>query len=495
MLRCSFGWASNFWGSAIRSIRRSLGRREARLNSIPQLAQNSLAEYIASLSASEQKEALSALTESECEAAKYDWRGFWARPNQLPPAGDWSYWFIQAGRGFGKTRVAAETVRMWAEANPRSRIAIVGPTAHDARKVMVEGESGILTISPPWFRPRFNPSLRELVWPNGTIGSLYTADEPERLRGPQHHFASCDEIASWRFSEAWDNLLFGLRLGDNPRVVVTSTPKPTKLIRDLVADPLTHVTRGSSYDNRANLAPAFFNAIIKRYEGQRLGRQELLGELLEDLPGALWTRAMIDQTRVSTTPLDPRTRAQQPFVRVVVAVDPAVTSSEGANETGIIVAGLHPSGHCYVLSDKSMRATPAEWALEVLRLLVIYKADRIVAEVNNGGDLVESNLRGVVAAHHGMQVGQMLPYRAVRAKRGKYVRAEPVAALYQQGLVHHVGCFAGLEDQMCGYVPDTDMESPDRMDALVWALYDLVVQPAEERVQIAYQGHHQISPY
>jgi phage terminase large subunit-like protein len=453
--------------------------------SLSALESSSLAEYLASLPGNQQREAISGLTETEARSLLYDWRGFYARPNQLRPLGQWRYWLVQAGRGFGKTRTGAECVREWV-AEGKRRIALVGPTAHDTRKVMVEGESGLVTISPPWDRPEYNPSLREIRWKNGALATLYTADEPERLRGPQHDCAWCDELAAWRFPEAWDNLLFGLRLGDDPRAVITTTPKPTKLMRELVADPNTHVTRGSSYDNRANLAPAFFEAIIKKYEGTRLGRQELMAELLEDLPGALWTRAIIDNNRVRGVP--------SPLQRIVVAIDPAVTSGEESDETGIIVAGVHDNGHVYIIADRSLRGTPGEWATEALRAWLWAKGDRIIAEVNNGGDLVEANIRAVVAGMHGQAAAAMVPFRAVRASRGKMVRAEPVASLYEQGRVHHIGSFGQLEDQMCSYVPGVE-KSPDRMDALVWAVTDLVVQPIEERMTIAYHDPYEISPY
>jgi phage terminase large subunit-like protein len=252
------------------------------------------------------------------------------RANQLPPDGDWRVWLLLAGRGFGKTRTGAELIRARAMALAARRLALVAPTAGDARDIMVEGESGILAISPPWERPRYEPSKRRLTWPNGAIATLFSADEPERLRGPQHDAAWCDELASWRYPEAWDMLMLGLRLGADPRVVVTTTPQPTKLIRDLIADPTVVVTRGTTHENRANLAPVFLGQIVRRYQGTRLGRQELEAEILEDVPGALWNRGMIEATRASRAPA---------LIRVVVAIDPAVSSTAGADETGIIVAG------------------------------------------------------------------------------------------------------------------------------------------------------------
>jgi len=424
---------------------------------------DSLASRLAALPADERRKLLAELSDEEAEALLYDWR-FWARPKQLPPEGQWRVWLILAGRGFGKTRTGAEWVREQVERHGRRRIAIVGRTAADVRDVMVEGESGILSISPPWFRPVYEPSKRRLTWPNGAIATLYSADEPDLLRGPQHDAAWADELAAWRRPEAWDNLMFGLRLGPDPRVVVTTTPRPVKLIRDLLKDPTTVVTRGSTYENAANLAPAFLEQIISRYEGTRLGRQELYGEVLDDVPGALWQRKRIDELRVSEAP---------ELVRVVVAIDPAVTNEEGSDETGIVVAGRGVDGHAYVLADKSCRMSPDGWARRAVKAFYDHEADRIIGEVNNGGDLVETVIR---------TVDPKVPYKAVRASRGKSVRAEPVAALYEQGKVHHVGTFDHLEDQLCQITPDgyQGSGSPDRADALVWALTELMLEDYAE---------------
>lgn len=273
-------------------------------------------------------------TSAEARALLYQW-GFWARPNQVPPAGEWRVWLVLAGRGFGKTRTGAELIRARVAARTVRRIALVAPTASDVRDVMVEGESGILAVSPPWQRPRYEPSKRRLTWRNGAIATLFSADEPERLRGPQHDAAWCDELASWRHPEAWDMLMFGLRLGTDPRVVVTTTPRSTPLLRSLVIDPSVAVTRGTTYENRANLAPAFFGQIIRKYQGTRIGRQELEAELLEDVPGALWNRGMLEGLRAGAAP---------PLSRVVVGIDPAVSSTDRADETGIIVAGKDAGG-------------------------------------------------------------------------------------------------------------------------------------------------------
>ena len=388
-----------------------------------------------------------------------DWE-FWARPNQLPPPGDWCVWLLLAGRGFGKTRSGAEFVRARVEAGLASRVALVGPTSADVRDVMIEGESGLLAIARDGCRPHYESSKRRLTWPNGAVALAFSADEPERLRGPQHDLAWCDELASWRYAAAWDNLLLGLRLGADPRAVVTTTPKPNKLVRDVLASPGTVVTRGSTFDNALNLAPAFLDSVVRRYGGTRLGRQELEAELLDDLPGALWTRDGIEAARVNAAP---------DLARIVVAVDPAVSSGEGADETGIVVAGLAHDGQVYVLDDLSGRMTPRAWALKAVAAYKNFVADRIVAEVNNGGDMVEATLRSVQSD---------TPFRAVRASRGKAVRAEPVAALYEQGRVHHVGGLPSLEDQLCAFTADFDRAasgtSPDRLDALVWAVTDLI---------------------
>lgn len=390
------------------------------------------------------------------DVARYDWRAI-ARPNQLPPDGDWTTWLLLAGRGFGKTRTGAEFVREEVEHERAGRIALVAPTAADARDVMVEGESGILAISPPWNRPKYEPSKRRVTWRNGAIATLYSADEPERLRGPQHDLAWPDELGAWRYAEAWDMLMFGLRLGQHPRAVVTTTPRPTRLVRELLASPTTVVTRGSTYDNRANLAPAFFDQIIRKYEGTRLGRQELYAEVLDDVPGALWTRSMIDAANTQ--------HALPDLVRVVVAIDPAVTSGEDSDETGIIAAGLGADGLAYVLADRTCRMSPDGWARRAVTAFDEYRADRIIAEVNNGGDLVEATIR---------TVRKGIPYRKVTASRGKRVRAEPIAALYEQGRVRHAPGLQALEDQMLTFLPEGTEGSPDRVDALVWALTELV---------------------
>jgi phage terminase large subunit-like protein len=352
----------------------------------------------------------------------------------------------------------------WASSGRAKRIAIVAATASDCRDVVVEGESGILATAPPWCRPVYQATRRRLEWPNGALAYLYSAEEPDRLRGPQHDAAVCDELASWRDPSTWDMLQFGLRLGQRPRTVIASTPRPTRLIRELLAREGKDVivTRGSTYENRANLAPGFFDTVIKKYEGTRLGRQELLAEVLMDIPGALWSLETIDKARRDRAP-DLR--------RIVVAIDPAVSSHEGSDETGIIVAGLDERQHGWILEDLSGRYAPHEWARTAIEAYNRHSADRIVAEVNQGGAMVENTIRTIDAN---------VPFTAVHASRGKFVRAEPVAALYEQGRVHHVGNFTQLEDQQTAFAPDIDrprMGSPDRVDALVWALTELMVQP------------------
>ena len=383
-----------------------------------------------------------------------------ARPEQRAPGGAWSVWVILAGRGFGKTRAGAEWVTEQVKSGLARRVALVAATAADARDTMVEGESGLLAVAGTGFVPRYEPSKRRVTWPNGAVGTTFTAEEPNRLRGPQHDAAWCDEIAAWEYPETWDMLMLGLRLGYDPRCVVTTTPKPRPFLRKLLDEPHTVVTRGSTYANLENLAPTFAEQVIGRYRGIRLERQELFGEYLEDVEGALWTMAMIDDHRVKQAP---------PLVRIVVGVDPAVTSGENADDTGIVVAGKGEDGHGYILFDGTCHEAPLGWAQRAIHCYHLFSADRIVAEVNNGGELVEFTLRSVDPG---------VPYHHVNASRGKSKRAEPISALYEQGRVHHVGVFAQLEAEMRTYAPDQPDTSPDRMDALVWAMTALDVKGA-----------------
>lgn len=378
---------------------------------------------------------MAGVADEAADALLHEWK-FWARPEQLEPEGDHSIWLVLAGRGFGKTRVGAEWVR--AGTAKAERTTIVGPTTAAVRDIMVEGESGILACCPRWDRPHYEPSKRRLTWPNGAVALTYSADEPDRLRGLQHERLWGDEPAAWSYPEAWDMCLMGLRLGDNPRALLTGTPKPVRIIRNLLTDPTCVVTRGSTYDNATNLAPTFLEAILRRYEGTRLGQQEIMAAVLDESPGSLWKRRMID---------DHRLLGQHPALeRIVVAVDPATTSTEGSDETGIIVAGRGVDGHGYIFEDASCRLSPDGWAQRVATAYRGFRADRVIGEANNGGDMIESLLR---------MVDPHISYRKVTATRGKAIRAEPVAALYEQGRIHHVGVFPDLEDQLC--VPGSTM--------------------------------------
>lgn len=338
---------------------------------------------------------------------------------------------------------------------------------------MIEvGESSILKVAPPWFMPTYEPSKRRLTWANGMIATVFSGDEPDQLRGPQHGTAWVDELAKFKYpKDTWDNLILGLRLGDNPQALVTSTPRPIPIIREIVADPTTVVTSGSTYDNAANLAPVFLREVRKRYEGTRLGLQELYGEIMDDTPGALWNRDILEAARVRTAP---------DMVRIVVAVDPGATSSEGANHTGIVAAGIDAMQHGYVIADASCRKKPAGWGEAVVRLYDSLKADAVVAEVNQGGDMVEHVVMTAAQALYdkGERTTPHIAYRAVRATRGKYTRAEPISALFEQKRAHCVGLLAELEDELCNWLPGED--SPDRLDAMVWAMTELMLGGVEE---------------
>jgi phage terminase large subunit-like protein len=425
---------------------------------------NSPALTLASLPEAERAEKLGQLNERQIASLRWNWR-FWAREEQLEPEGDWLTWLILAGRGFGKTRTLAETVRGWVcgqtplQAGRYARIALVAETAADARDVIVEGESGLLAVHPRDFRPQYEPSKRRLTWPNGAVATLYNATEPDQLRGPQHDAAACDELAKWREADdTWANLMLGLRLGSAPRCVVATTPRPITLLRKLIADAKTVTTRGRTADNAVNLAEPFLKTVEERYGGTRLGRQELEGEMLDDMPGALWKRAWLDEGR--------RQRPET-LDRVVVAIDPAASAGETADETGVVVAGVAEDAdrirRGYVLEDCSVRGSPEEWARAAVAAYDRWNADRIIAEANNGGEMIATVIRTV---RPGMFV------ELVHASRGKAVRAEPISALFEQGRVHLCGSFPELEDQLCSFTPwiDRSKGSPDRADAMVWAL-------------------------
>ena len=428
---------------------------------------SSLIASLVSLPEAQRAEIIGSLTDAQANDLLWDWKA-WARSNQLAPEGDWLTWLVLAGRGFGKTRCGSEYVRSIAcGATPLApgshrRIAIVAETSADARDVMVEGESGILSVHPRDFRPVYEPSKRRLTWPNGAVATLYNAVEPDQLRGPQHDAAVCDELAKWRYArETWDQLQFGLRLGAQPRQVIMTTPRPIPVLKEIMASPSTIVTRGSTYDNAINLAPSFLTQVVRKYEGTRLGRQELSAEILDDVPGALWSRAVIDETRL---------RSHPQLMRVVVAIDPSGTggADDDGDSIGIVVAGKGVDGHGYVLADRTCKLSPDGWGKRAVTVYREFSADRIVAERNFGGAMVQHVIR---------TVDKSVAYKEVVASRGKVARAEPVAALYEQKRVHHVGGFADLEDQMCSLTSDGYIGegSPDRADALVWAITELMI--------------------
>ena len=423
----------------------------------------------------ERQAALARLSVAELTTLEYHWP-LWARPDQLAPPRlreglpDWRTWLLLAGRGAGKTRSASEWVRDQVETGRRRAIGIIGPTADTLRRDVVQGESGILRVSPPWDMPVHEPSQRRIVWPNGAVAWLLSSEEPDRIRGVNLDGFYGDELTSWeRPEDCWDNLQFALRItgpkGDAPAGVVSTTPKRHRLLKKIMAEPATVVTRARTMDNAPNLDPQTLDYLERRYGGTSLGRQELDGELLEDVDGALWTRAMIDETRVHVLPQ---------MRRVVVALDPAGGSSKKNDETGILAAGLGLDGRGYVIADASGRYSPDGWARAATGLYHSLNADRIVAEQNFGGEMVEGTIRAV---------DPDVPVRLVHASRGKQVRAEPISALYEQRRVSHVGNLPGLEDQLCGWNPAENGPSPDRLDAMVWALTDLMgeKQPAPAR--------------
>lgn len=425
------------------------------------------------------------LSQADRDALLYHWP-FWARPEQLPPPGDWTNWLILAGRGWGKTRTGAEWVRsVMCGKTPLARgtygrIAIVAETAADARDVIVKGTSGILSSHPADFRPTYQISTRSLTWPNGASALLFNATEPDQLRGPEHEAAWLDELAKWRYAqETYDMLQFGLRIGDDPKQVITTTPRPIKIVKELVSDPDTVVTRGLTTDNRSNLSAKFYAKIVAKYEGTRLGRQELKAELLTDVPGALWTQRGLDEHR---WPLKNRLPDMQ---RIGVAIDPAVKDPnkgipEDGAETGIVCGGLGVDGRGYLFEDGSCRLGPMGWARRAISLYDRYGADFIVAEINQGGAMVEAVLRSERPD---------LNIILVHASRGKVTRAEPIAALYEQGRISHCGAFPELEDQMVLFTPNgiEGETTADRVDADVWLWTEMypsiIFRPADDDAQ------------
>ncbi len=391
----------------------------------------------------------------------------WARANQLPPIGNWHVWLILAGRGFGKTRTGAETLRYWIQEGLCQRIALVGETETEVRHVMVEGPSGLLAIHPPSERPVYKPSKRQLTWSNGAIATCFSAEAYEQLRGPQFDGAWIDELAKFREGEkVWDQLMFSLRVGANPRVIATTTPRPTKFLKNLTQNPDVVVTKGSTFENADNLAKPFLDYISDHYGKGSLARQEIYAEFVEEVQGALWTPRLLDRAKSEFQ--------EVPLQRLIIAIDPAVSHGEKSDETGIIAAGLTREGIGVVLEDLSLKGHASVWIQRAIEAYHRLKADRIVAEVNMGGDLVEQLLRDYDAS---------ISYKPVRALREKILRAEPIAALYERGKVWHATTFPELEEQLCSYVPGASSKSPDRLDALVWALTELMHNhPSQPRI-------------
>ena len=401
----------------------------------------------------------------KAEAEAFNLRTSWletARDKQLQPKVEHYIWLILAGRGWGKTRTGAQDIALYALRNPNVNCAVVAPTHGDLRRVCFGGNSGLLSILPKecFLNSKdlkgYSSSVSEVRLFNGSKITGYAAQEPDRLRGPQFHRAWCDEVAAWRYPEAFDQLMFGLRLGDNPQCVITTTPKPIQLIKNLVERDDVYVTRGNTFENEANLAESALTMLKEKYEGTTIGRQELYAEIVDDIDGALWTNNLIDRTRLQKD-------TKKDLSQIIVAIDPAVTANANSDETGIIVVGKDFNNNFYVLEDLSGRHSADKWGRIAINAFYEWEADRIVAEVNNGGDLVERLIRNI---------DTNVPYRSVRATRGKILRAEPIAALYEQDRVHHIGLYPELEQQMCSYTGETNT-SPDRLDALVWGLTEL----------------------
>lgn len=425
-------------------------------------------EHLLSLSPSERRAVLRRLGPQMCARLRHAW-SFWARPEQRPPPGAWRFWLVMAGRGFGKTRTGAEWLHERVRSGSARYIALAARDSGDARDVMVLGPAGILATSDPKGRPIFEPSKRRVTWPGGATATIFSSDDPNAARGPQHDTVWLEELAAWKPTtrdELFANLDLGLRLtapdGSPPRGIVTTTPRPIDTLRTLRASPSTITTTGSSYANRDNLDPSFFAKLVETYEGTRLGRQEIDAELLDDVEGAMWTSAAIDAIRVKSTP---------ELSRVVVSVDPAATSTTHSDETGIVVVGLGVDGCVYVLDDLSCKLPPRGWAQRAVDAYEEHSADCIVAEVNNGGDMVSATIASI---------SPLANVRTVRAAQGKRARAEPVSALYErtphrEPRVFHAGTFRLLEKQLTSFTGLAGERSPDRLDALVWAVHELLL--------------------
>ena len=429
-------------------------------------------------------ELIAQLDPLKAKTLTYTWP-FWARPAQIAPKSEWNTWFINAGRGFGKTRAGVEWVREKVKGGAK-RIAAIAATNSDIERVMIDGESGFLKCC--WEgdkthkgvkmgRPIWSPAKRTLTWENGAKVTFFSAEEPDRLRGPQFEFAWCDELAAWnRDRDTWDMLQFCLRLGKHPQICVTTTPKPTKLVREIIKDKSTVVTSGNTFENVAYLPDIFLAKVRNQFEGTRLGRQELYAEILDEASGALWSRDILQACEVDIP--DPVDFANT-LARVVVAIDPAVTANAESDMTGMVVAGIDLNGMCYVLEDATDRYSPEQWASKANELYHKYSADRVVAERNQGGDMVRHTLQ---------TVNEVIPIRLVHASRGKYARAEPISALYERGKVKHRRGLDELENQMVQWEPMGSIGSPDRLDALVWALTDLALNGvARPALTLAYE--------
>ena len=426
---------------------------------------------------------LSRLDPKKAEELRYNWK-FWARPEQISPEGDWNTWLILAGRGFGKSRAGTEWVREMVKQGHK-RIALVTATNSDIERVAITGESGFLNScwkgdktykGEAMGLPNWSPTKRTLTWENGAQVQAFSAEEPERLRGPQFSAAYLDELCAWsKDRQTYEQLQFTLRLGKHPQICIATTPKPTKLIRGIIKNPKTVVTYGSTFDNSANLASSYLQAVKEQFEGTRLGRQELYAEILDESAGALWTRDMLAACEIEE---EDSVEFAKTLARVVVAVDPAVSSNADSDMTGIVVAGVDINGVCYVLEDATDRLTPEGWASKAIDLYHKYGADRIVYERNQGGDMVRYTFK---------TVDETVPLKAVHASRGKYARAEPVASLYERGRVKHLRGLDELETQLVTWEPLGSIGSPDRLDAMVWAITELALKGiAKPELNLAY---------